>query len=223
MIEAFIFDFDGVILDSEPMHYEACCVALKHLGIKLDYYEYKQHYLGQTDKDMFPKLLNDKGYFLASEQFDELIQAKIIAYDRIIKTQIQLPVLPDFELFLYKIAERTNKIAICSGSNRDIITFALKQLDEGTIHSLFEIITSCEDVQFGKPSAEGYLLTARRLGCSPESCFVIEDSPSGIKAARTAGMRVAGLLTTYDSAQLFEADFIATGFSDLIDRHDIFT
>jgi beta-phosphoglucomutase len=222
MIEAFIFDFDGVILDSEPLHYEACCVALKNLGIKLDFHEYKNHYLGQTDKDMFPRLLADKGYSFASEQLTELIERKISAYDTIIKTHNQLPVLPDFELFLLKIAERTNKIAICSGSNRDVITFVLKQLGDGTIHSFFEIITSCEDVQFGKPSAEGYLLTAKKLGCSPESCFVIEDSPPGITAARSAGMRVAGLMTTYDEKQLSEAHLLAAGFSELLKQQDIF-
>lgn len=219
MIDAIIFDFDGVILDSEPLHYEACCVALKNLGIVLNYDEYKSKYLGQSDKDMFPRLLSDKGCSLAEHHVEELIESKVLAYSAIIETR-EMTALPDFEHFLLNIAERINKFAICSGSSREVITAILEKLNRGQFKSYFNTIISCEDVQVGKPSPEGYLLTARQLSCSPEHCFVIEDSPPGIKAARDAGMRVVGLLSTYNQEQLAEAHLFATDFNDLITKHN---
>ncbi|WP_198009967.1 HAD hydrolase-like protein [Legionella tunisiensis] len=74
LFNAIIFDFDGVILDSEPIHYEACDYVLKGMGLHLDYEEYKENYLGLADKTLFPQLLASKGFNLPLDKIDQMIE-----------------------------------------------------------------------------------------------------------------------------------------------------
>lgn len=76
MLDAIIFDFDGVILDSEPIHYEACCEVLKPLGITISYRQYMEKYLGLADKDMFPRLLKMKDLVFPIQKFIILFNKK---------------------------------------------------------------------------------------------------------------------------------------------------
>ncbi|PWY57060.1 HAD family phosphatase [Legionella qingyii] len=218
MYDAIIFDFDGVILDSEPIHYEACCYVLKSLGISIDYSEYMEKYLGLADKDMFPKLLHNEGIKISDVETKRLIQQKAEVYIKIINTRNTLPLIVDFEQFIFKIASKINKIAICSGSNRDEISAVLSRVREGKLHEYFDAIVTIEDVQSGKPSPEGYLLAAKRLNVIPSRCLVIEDTLHGIKAAKAAGMQVIGLTTTYDRHQFLIADQVITGYRQLLSR-----
>ena len=88
MFEAIIFDFDGVIIDSEPIHYEACCHILKPLGITISYEKYMEKYLGLTDKDIFPKLLQNEGLSFSATEINCFIEQKIVAYKKIIDARI---------------------------------------------------------------------------------------------------------------------------------------
>jgi len=108
MIKALIFDFDGVILDSEPLHYEACCQVIQPLGITLGYDEYMRRYLGFSDKDMFPELMSNEGYNYSEEEIKKLIQQKVTAYTDIIASSDYLPLIADFEQFIFKIAAKIN-------------------------------------------------------------------------------------------------------------------
>ena len=218
MFDAIIFDFDGVILDSEPIHYEAYCRALKPLGIEISYSEYMAHYLGLSDKDMLPKLLHNMGLRYSEAEIQHLIQQKIAAYTHIINTCEPLPLIVDFDQFLFKIALKVKKIAICSGSSRVEINTVLSKVRQGKLHAYFDAIVTAEDVQVGKPSPEGYLLTAKRLDVAPGRCLVIEDTPYGVKAAKAAGMQVIGLMTTYDRHQFLTADKVITGYRQLLSR-----
>jgi beta-phosphoglucomutase len=216
MFEAIIFDFDGVILDSEPLHYEACCKVLKHLGIAISYEEYMEKYLGLSDKDMFPKLLQNEGFNCSAAEVNAFIQQKVRAYTDIIRTHDSLPLIVDFEQFIFKIAHKVKKIAICSGSNLKEIMAVLTKVRQGKLRAYFNTIVTADDVRLGKPSPEGYLLTAKRLNIAPERCLVIEDTPHGVKAAKAAGMQVIGLMTTYDRQQFLMADKVITGYRQLL-------
>ncbi|KTD02255.1 HAD family phosphatase [Fluoribacter gormanii] len=218
MYDAIIFDFDGVILDSEPIHYEACCHVLKPLGISISYSDYTEKYLGLSDKDMFPKLLDNEGFSSSVAETKRLIQQKTEAYINIINTRDPLPLIVDFEQFIFKIAPKVNKIAICSGSSRGEITAVLSRVRQGKLRAYFDAIVTTEDVQSGKPSPEGYLLTAKLLNVTPGRCLVIEDTLHGIKAAKAAGMQVIGLTTTYDRHQFLIADQAITGYRQLLGR-----
>ncbi len=218
MYDAIIFDFDGVILDSEPIHYEACCHVLKSLGITISYSEYMKKYLGFSDKDMFPRLLLNEGLSYSDREIKHLIQQKTRAYIHIISNQNPLPLIVDFEQFIFKIAPKINKIAICSGSSRSEIIAVLSKVRQGKLHAYFDTIVTTEDVQSGKPSPEGYLLAAKRLNVAPGRCVVIEDTLHGVKAAKAAGMQVIGLTTSYDKHQFLIADNVVTGYRQLLAR-----
>ncbi|RAP35699.1 beta-phosphoglucomutase [Legionella quinlivanii] len=217
-IDAIIFDFDGVIFDSEFLHYQACCHALKPLGTPLSYEEYVEHYLGFVDKEMFPRLIHNKNHKLSAQEIDDLIDKKVAAYTQLIQTHNELPLIADFEAFLFNVISRVNQLAICSGSSRAEISAVLSKVNEGRLLQYFHTIVTADDVKTGKPSPEGYLLTASKLNISPERCLVFEDTPHGIDAAKNAGMHVIGLLTTYKNHHIANADQIATGFRQLLDE-----
>ncbi len=216
MFDAIIFDFDGVILDSEPIHYEACCEVLKPLGITISYQEYMDKYLGLADKDMFPSLLKNKGFSFSNTEIHCFIHQKSTAYINIINSSDSLPLVADFEQFIFKIASKVKKIAICSGSSHSEIMAVLSKVRQGKLRAYFDTIVTAEDVQIGKPSPEGYLLTAKRLDVLPSRCLVIEDTPYGVNAAKAAGMQVIGLMTTYERQHFFTAERVVKGYRQLL-------
>lgn len=189
-IQAVIFDFDGVIIDSEPLHYEACLNVLKETGVNLSYKEYVKKYLGLSDKEMFPQLLMDRGRQFAANEITSLINKKIEHYINIINIHPNLPFTKNITQYIEKLIQEKKKIAICSGSTKKEILAVLTKLNGGSFLPYFNTIVTSEDVEHGKPSPEGYLLTAKRLGVSPDKCLVIEDSSHGIEAATKAGMCV---------------------------------
>jgi len=87
---------------------------------------------------------------------------------------------------------------------------------QGKLLSYFDTIVTSDDVKTGKPSPEGYLLTAQQLDVLPSQCLVIEDTPHGVKAAKSAGMQVIGLMTTYDRQQFLMADRVVSGYRQLL-------
>lgn len=214
MFEAIIFDFDGVILDSEPLHYEAVTNVLKKIGIILSYKEYAKKYIGLSDKEMFPLLLKDKGCVFSAGAIALLINEKIDVYTRIIDACNKLPIITSVDQYIYNALQNDQKVAICTGSTKIEISTALDKLN---LRQHFDTIVTAEDVQSGKPSPEGYLLTAKRLGVPTNKCLVIEDSPHGITAAKNAGMHVVALATTHENQWLQNADQIVTGFEALLD------
>ena len=216
MFQAVIFDFDGVILDSEPLHYKACSYVLENLGLVLSYPEFVEKYLGICDKEMFPKLFSQKNYSLSLDKMNALIEEKTKRYQEIIRQCDKLPMIDFVDQYIAYVSKKVPKIAICSGSTRNEIMAVLEKLKQGALKASFDTIVSSEDVQHGKPSPEGYLLTAKRLNISPSRCLVIEDTPHGVEAAKAAGMYVIALLTSYTRNQLQHAYKIISHFSQLV-------
>ncbi|WP_131782718.1 HAD family hydrolase [Legionella gresilensis] len=219
MIAAIIFDFDGVILDSEPLHYKACCQVLAPLGLALSYDDYQENYLGLSDKDMFPQFMHDRHYSISAEEIAALINKKVSAYEKIISHCSNLPIIEGFPEFLIKMATQVKKLAICSGSTKNEINSALAKIAQGKLQTYFDTIITSEDVSHGKPSPEGYLLTAQRLNIIPENCLVIEDTPFGIQAAKAAGMQVIGLLTSCKNAYDLKTNKTVSNFNQLLQEN----
>ncbi|KTC83781.1 HAD family hydrolase [Legionella brunensis] len=216
MFQAVIFDFDGVILDSEPLHFKACSYVFKKLGLALSYDEYVEKYLGFSDKEMFPKFFSERGCSFSLDKIKDLIREKTVRYQEIIKQCDDLPMIDSVDQCIVNISKKIPKIAICSGSTRNEIGVVLAKLKQGRLQAYFDTIVTAEDVQRGKPSPDGYLLTAQRLNVLPNQCLVIEDTPHGVEAAKAAGMYVVALLTSYTKNQLQNADKIINNFSQLI-------
>lgn len=220
MQQAVIFDFDGVILDSEPIHYKACCLILKKIGLSVSFEEYREKYLGLTDKDLFPLLLKHKKISLNPNEIHDLIQTKINCYNEIIHHSKNLPIIPGLELYIQQLQKQNIPLAICSGSARIEIDTVLKNLHNGKLQSHFNVIVTAENINQGKPSPEGFLLAAKKLNITPEKCLVIEDSPHGVEAGKKAGMTVIALLTSHDKNKLKKADLIVQDFNELLHQNN---
>lgn len=216
MLEAVIFDFDGVILDSEPLHYEACCIALKNIGLSLTYKEYLNEYLGLTDKEMFPQFIMSKGQYLSSKEINSLIDKKVESYAHLINSRNKLPFIAGIDQFIIKTHQAGIKMAICTGSSKTEMLPVLERFKHGNLTDYFDVIVTSEDVQYGKPSPEGYALAIERLGVNATKCQAFEDSAYGIEAAKKAGLYVIALATTHPRHELQNADKIISSFEDML-------
>ncbi|MCD6044893.1 MAG: Haloacid dehalogenase superfamily, subfamily [Gammaproteobacteria bacterium] len=215
MHEAIILDFDGVILQSEPIHYQAYNTLLSEYNIVLSEKEYFAEYAGLSDKELFPKLFENKNVPLRQTQMSDLILRKVAIYKQLIQGMIALPLIQGLGEYLRHARKLFKKLAICSGATEAEVMVVLNKLYQQKIVPPFDVIVTAQDVQCGKPSPEGYLLTAQRLGISPTQCMVVEDSPHGIDAGKKAGMYVVALATTFNPSLLQQADVIFTDFVQL--------
>lgn len=216
MFDAVIFDFDGVILNSEPLHYQACCEIFKPLGIELTWPEFLENYIGIPDKEMFPLIFKNKNLIFSLTEIKRFLDLKVKFYTEIINSHAKLPMVSGVDRYIKFLHKSNIKTAICSGSTKYEINAVLSKLNNGELLDYFKIIIASDDVQFGKPSPEGYLLTAEKLNLSPEKCLVIEDAPHGITAAKAAGMKVFALPTTQHKSKLLQADRVVDSFAELL-------
>jgi HAD superfamily hydrolase (TIGR01509 family) len=198
--KAVLFDMDGVIVDSEPLHVAAFQTILKRYGHDLSKEKYKQHFAGRTDEAGFKQYFDFIG---ESVELPVIMDEKARAYLELAADQlVPYPGVIDFirDLVLHDIP-----LALVTGSLRAEAEATLKAFN---LTNSFEVIIAAEDISQSKPSPEGYLKAAKTLGCEPIDCIVIEDAPSGVKAASAAGMRCLAITTTHTEEELQEAAFI---------------
>jgi len=211
MLRLIIFDFDGVIADSEKVHFECFREALEGEGLSFDWDEYSQKYLGYEDNEAFYRKLTDAGAPATPELVKQLCQRKSANFLR--RMQGGCVIMAGVVDFLGKVRQRGIICAICSGAKRREIEFILYQ---AKLQDFFAQIVSADDVRRGKPDPEGYLLSLARVNASldgqepirSEQSVVIEDSFWGIEAAHRAGMRCLAVATTYLSERLKDADAV---------------
>jgi beta-phosphoglucomutase len=211
-IRAVIFDFNGVLVDDEHVHFELFREALAHLGVPLDQAAYLERYLGFDDRGAFTAALIDTGREAPVSLVDELVARKAARYAEVAAAGLR--VFPGAAETLRALSD-VYAVAICSGALRSEIEGALRWL--GVYHCV-QAITSAEDTTRCKPDPEGYLITLDRLrdgrpDLVAEECLVIEDSMAGIEAARRAGMVVVGITHTYG-----REDLEAAGPRTVVDR-----
>lgn len=213
--KAIIFDFDGVLFDSEPIHFRAYNEALGDLGFSISEQEYFQRYVGLSDQELFALFFNDKSIPYELKQINELMSKKVHAYKSIIDSSLCLEGLFHVQTFISTYAEEVDDFAICSGATREEINATLNKLNNGELKSYFKHIITIDDVSKGKPSPEGYLLTAHRLNIHPQYCLAIEDTPKGASAAKNAGMSIAALTSSLDYSQFSNVDLVAQNFEEI--------
>ncbi len=203
MLQAIIFDFDGVIVDSEPLHFQATQSVFAPLGGKIDYPMYLQECIGQPDLENFKRLCNKFQLNTDESYIHNLVRAKIDHYRSLIPTHAR-PC--QGAISLIKQAAQHYPLAICSGSYKNEINHLLSLIDSENLSEYFKHLVTIEDVQAGKPDPTGYRLAANSLNVLPQFCLAIEDSPSGIIAAKAAGMSVLAVTTSYSREKLSLAD-----------------
>jgi beta-phosphoglucomutase len=212
-LKAIIFDFNGVIVDDEPLHLELFRKVLQEEGIFLTDEDYHEKYLGFDDRGCFTAVLCDNARTpdAADDLFiQELIERKAEYYRQAIQERMLLfPGVVD----LVRRSAEVYPLAIASGALRGEIEFVLER---GEIRNCFQVIVAAEDVSECKPDPEGYLKAlellnqTRKTEILPHECLVIEDSIAGIEAAKAAGMRCVAVTNSYRADELKAADAIVT-------------
>lgn len=215
-LDALIFDFDGVIVDSEPVHLVCFRQVLADNDISLTQEDYYTKYLGFDDHDCFLAVAADNGVTFTEQQVAEMTEAKTVLVQKIFSKSIQP--LPGAVEFIAEAASRGVPMAVCSGALREEIKLASQTI--GILEHFAEIIAA-EDVAHGKPDPEGYRLALSKLcdktgrTLKAETCVVVEDSPAGIEAAKAAGMKVLAITNSYAAEMLTGADMVADSLVDV--------
>lgn len=184
MITSVLFDMDGVLLDSQPMHYDADIVTLKHYGVEISASDVEK-YAGTTNLDRYIKY---KEEYSIDADVDEMVAFREECIMRFVKEYSLEPIDGVVEL-LKSVKDTGLKTAVASSSSYDYI-YAV--LDRFNIRSYFDAVVSGEDMENGKPAPDIFLETARVLNSSPKECVVVEDSHNGVLAGVRAGMKVVG-------------------------------
>ena len=194
---ATIFDFDGIIADTEYLHYLAMNEILEPLGCGFSWETYQTDYIGFDDRDAFREAHKTAGTLLLDEALPRLVDHKAIAFLRIIEEE-DVPSIPGAVDTIRAAAEK-GPVALCTGA---LLSDVEPLLAKFSIRECFDAIVTAEQVAHSKPDPESYRLAAERLGVPPEQCLAIEDTPTGLTSAREAGCRTLGVTTTHTEAQL---------------------
>ena len=198
MLQAVIFDFDGVITDSEPLHYHALLATLNDRGIQFDWQTYCEKYLAYDDRDLFRHVLADAGRDPAPDLIARLMETKNAQILHAIPQHTDL--LPGVAALIDDLAHHNVPAAICSGARRNEVELFLQLA--GLDH-YFRFLVAADDVAHAKPDPQGYRLALEKLiPYFPEPpiatrCVAIEDSPGGLRAAHDAGLTTLAVAHGY--------------------------
>jgi HAD superfamily hydrolase (TIGR01509 family) len=209
MIEAIVFDFDGVLADSEPLHLRAYQEVLSGLGTTLPREEYYASYLGFDDAGVFRALSEARGLGLDAGQIDALIAEKgRVLEEMMAETSVLFPGAAE----CVKRLAAVWPLGIASGAMRHEIQAVL------AAHGLqphFRFIVASGDTPESKPDPAPYARAAALHGVAPSGCLAIEDSRWGIESAKAAGLWCIALTHTYPVPELLEADTIVQSLDEL--------
>ncbi|MBN8599350.1 MAG: HAD family phosphatase [Planctomycetes bacterium] len=182
---AIIFDFDGVIVDSEPLHEAALLQCARERAMSFTHEQYMSKLIGLADRDCLPVLYQLNGRTPSADEHASFFkQKKFLVHEMIERGEAKG--FPG-TLALIRAAAARVPLAVCSGAIRPEIETVLKAF--GIIGS-FRAIVSADDVRQSKPEPEGYLKACAALETSPSQCVAIEDTPTGCRAALAAGLRI---------------------------------
>jgi beta-phosphoglucomutase len=203
---AFIFDMDGVIIDSNPFHKVALKQFCQKYGHDLSEEQLKEKIYGRTNKDwitnVFGKLDERKLRAYADEK--EALFRKLYEQD--------VHALKGLITFLEAMDRLGIPRAIATSAPRTNVDFTLVHTG---IEKYFSVILDDSFVSKGKPDPQIYIKTAEALKLSPENCVVFEDSLSGVQAGKRAGCKVVGVTTTHSAKELSETDLVINDFSEI--------
>lgn len=214
-IQAVIFDFDGVLVDTEPLHHQAFCEVVKPHGLACDWPEYVREYIGFDDRDLFRTAFQRSGKSLNDAELRALVDAKAGAFVDLASRGV--PPYPGVPDIVRNAAERW-PVGLCSGALRSDIAPLLKQLD---LEDAFLVRVTAEDVPASKPDPACYRMTVEKLaeladtGIEAARCIAIEDTPAGVAAATGAGIRPWAVTHTHSHDQLSAAHRIFESLPDL--------
>jgi len=211
-MKIIIFDFDGVILDSENSHFIAFNEGLKNLNINISEDEYYSKYISFDDRGVITNVVNDKNISVTNEEIDMIIKNKNDYFESRLIDNSKL--FPGVEELIIQLSKNF-VLSIGSGANRSEI---IKTLKNNNIYDYFEIIVSADEVNNPKPNPETYnrVLDNINTDFNINEIIVIEDSPGGIEAAKSAGLKCIAITNTFDNKELGKADIIVSNYEDIL-------
>jgi beta-phosphoglucomutase len=208
-ITAVIFDFDGVIADTEGLHLRAFQDVFERRGWQLDEQAYFERYLGYDDVGLVVAFGQERSLPLTGTDVATLVEAKTRLFASYIEAGEML--FPTAPACINRLAA-SYRLGIASGALKVEIVSILETAD--LLHH-FPVIVAADDVTECKPAPEPYLKAARELNVAPSCCVAIEDSPAGLAAAKAAGMRTIGLTTTSARHLLKDANLVLDGLHQI--------
>ena len=217
--KCIIFDMDGVLINSEPLHFDFENKLFKSLGITVSQEEHET-FVGTTAKTMWTMIKQTHNLPFTVSELIIKGQSDFLKY---LENHTPIKLIPGIEELLIKLKNSGYYIALGSSSPNKLINYIL---DKNNISKYFQIIVSGDDVVNGKPSPDIFLKTAELIDIKPVNCLVIEDSKNGVKAAKLAGMKCIGYFNPGSGSQdLTAADFILDSFYNLTNAllHKIFS
>jgi len=205
---AVIFDFDGVLVNSEPLHFQAFREVLAEEHLELSEDEYYNELIGFDDKGAFRHFYEKRKLALAPKTFLSLMARKSGVMMELIHRR-QFSALPGVEQFVRSLW-RKRGLAICSGALREEIEAMLEGI---SLRDCFPVIVAAEDVTVGKPDPQGYLMSIKLLGekmhrhLKPADCLIVEDAPTVIRSVTAVGCPTLAVATSYSIERLSDANW----------------
>ena len=213
---AIVFDFDGVLADSEPLHFRALQVILAELGIPLERDEYYERYLGFDDVGAMKAVAAAHGQSWTDRHISELIERKSVVFEEMLAAGAVL--YPTAPACVRRLAAKY-PLGIASGALKHEI---MAILHGSGLAPHFRFVVASGDTARSKPAPDPYHRAAELHRLPPGSCLAIEDSRWGIESARAAGLRCVGITTTYPAHELPGADAVIDSLDqftpEMIDR-----
>ena len=199
-----IFDMDGVLADTGPIHFESWVKIAKEIGVKFTRDLFEQTF-GQQSPTITRKLVGSEIDETLILQWSNLKESY---YREMVKDKLEP--LPGVINIINDLKSEGFKLAIGSSAPSENVELLLTTLK---IKDFFDVIITAAEVKKGKPEPDVFLVAANFLNINPQNCVVIEDAPVGIQAANNAGMKSIALITTHNKEELFDANLIVKDLS----------
>ncbi|MEK7152450.1 MAG: HAD family phosphatase [Patescibacteria group bacterium] len=209
-MKAAIFDMDGVIVDSEPLHMQHLHEFLRGMGVDRPQ-EFETSLKGVSANDTWKMLIEA---FNLEYEINDLVTRSRQSYVSYLESLPALPVIPGAADFIKYTSKKGYRLALASSAAPKRIELFLQKLK---LRQYFETIVSGDDIEHSKPAPDIFLLAAKKLGMQPRDCVVVEDAWNGVQAARAAGMKcIAYGGSVHNTDDLSAADIVVKDFKAFV-------
>lgn len=207
--KAVLFDMDGTLLDSEGFYYQVWTSVLDEYGLKVGMDVWMGSLVGKTDEQTLAFLQRHYGFDIDPATFHARVEERMA----VLATSTQVPLMPGAELLLDYLQDQGVTLALVTSSSR---AGATHHLAPHGLLDIFSVIVTRDDVKRPKPDAEPYELAVRQVGLPKEHCLALEDSATGARSAKTAGIACFGVQSHDEIRRQMEVDRLFTDLGEVL-------